>query len=174
MKRKIKISIWTIFCGWMFLSCAQHSDQRIINKSGGYSINKLSDWNYEMKNRSTMITKDRQYDTLTVYGTLIVARGNSALSLDSTFTLIKNDLPNTLKDFQKISEGYSEINGHPVRWLKSSYTLYEFRYISIRYYMMLYEKKSVMIECSSIDGTFEDFEEDFNKMIFSFKVERQQ
>lgn len=155
----------------IFLSCVAESDQKITNDKGNYSIIKLANWDYDFKNRSAMITQTRNFDTLAVTGTIIIAPGNSELSLEDTFTAVKNDLSKNLKDFQKIGEGYTEINGQPARWLRLSYTLYDFRYISLRYYMMLSERTPVMIDCSSIDGTFEDFEEDFNKMVFSLTVE---
>jgi hypothetical protein len=172
MNRLRKLSIITINCCLIFSACTDKSGERLVNNKGNYSINKLSDWDYEIKNRSIMISQIRRYDSLSVTGTLIVAPGNSDLpSLDDTFTAFKNDLPRTLKDYQKINEGYSEINGHPTRWIKLSYTLYNFKYISLRYFMQLSEKTPVMIDCSSIDGTFEDFEEDFNEMVFSLRVE---
>ena len=167
----IKTAMLIITVCYIFFSCIPESDQRIKNDKGNYSITKLANWDYEIKNRSTMITQTREFDSLGVTGTIIIAPGNSELSLDDTFTAIKNDLPKTLKDFQKINEGYTEINGHPTRWLKLSYTLYDFKYISLRYYMELAERTPVMVDCSSINGTFEDFEQDFNKMVFSLRVE---
>lgn len=154
----------------IFLSCVSESNQRITNDKGNYSIVKLADWDYEIKNRSIMITQTKNYDSLDVTGTIIIAPGNSQFSLDETFTAVVNELPNSLKDFQKINEGYTEINGYPTRWLKLSYTLNDFKCISLRYYMMLGKGTPVMIDCSSINGTFEDFEEDFNKMVFSLRI----
>lgn len=164
-----KISI--IVTCYISFSCISQSDERIINDKGNYSITKLANWDYEIKNRSTMITQIREFDSLKVPGTIIIAPGNSDVSFDDTFAAIKNDLPKSLKDYHMINEGYTEINGHPTRWIKLSYTLYDYKYISLRYYMELAKGTPVMIDCSSINGTFGDFEEDFNKMVFSFRIE---
>lgn len=126
-----------------------------------------------MKNRSIMIKKTKHYDSLEVTGSIIITVGNSQPSLDETFTAIVNELPNSLMDYQKLNEGYTEINGHPTRWLKLSFTLYDFKYISLRYFMMLDKETPVMVDCSSINGTFEDFEDDFNKMVFSLRIVNQ-
>jgi hypothetical protein len=167
----IKTTILIITAGYMSFSCIPESDQRIKNDKGNYSITKLANWDYEIKNRSIMITQTREFDSLALPGTIIIAPGNSELSLDDTFTALKNDLPNSLKDFQKINEGYTEINGHPTRWLKLSYLYHDQEFISLRYYLMLSVSTPVMIDCSSNKETFEDFEQDFNKMVFSFRVE---
>jgi len=119
-----------------------------------------------------MIEQTSNFDSLEVTGSILIAPADSELSLEDTFDAIQRDLPNSLQDFQKINEGSTEINGRQTKWLKLSYTLYDFKYISLRYYLKLSEKKAVMIDCSSINGTFEYFEEDFNKMAFSLRVEK--
>lgn len=154
---------------FVLFSCVSKSNQRVTNDKGNYSIVKLADWDYVIKNRSLMLIQTKNYDSLNVTGSLLIAPGNSQLSLDETFTAVVNELTTSLKDFQKMNEGYTEINGYPTRWLKLSYTLYNYKYISLRYYMMLDKDTPVMIDCSAINGTFEDFEEDFNTMVFSLR-----
>lgn len=156
---------------WIVTACKDPIITRIKNEKGNYSILVLHNWKYEMKNRSTMISREIENDSVIIYPGIIVSPGTTTKSIEETFEDYKNDLPSLLQDYKFINEGITEIDGHATRWIKLRHTLYDYTYVSVRYFLQLSKDTPVMIECSSVEGTFESVEEDFTKMVFSFKVE---
>ena len=158
-----------VFIGLIF-SCSSSETKIITNKLGNHSIEILPDWDYKFEKTSTRIGKTKYYGTQYVTGTLLISEGLSEYNtLDETFETYLSQFPNAFKDFKKISEGKTEINGLTSRWFRMTDNDNGTIYTTVQYVIQQKGKVSYSLNCSATRDTFKDFEEDFNKMVFSYK-----
>ena len=103
----------------LILCCSSSQTKIITNKLGNHSIEILPDWDYKFEKTSTRIGKTKYYGTQYVTGTLLITEALSEYNtLDESFETYLRQFPYAFKDFKKISEGKTEINGLTSRWFR--------------------------------------------------------
>jgi len=163
-RNQLVISALFIFC----LSCAQQDKKVITNQSGGYSIEVLPEWVYSFENSSTTILKSK---SLIVQATLHVSTLDSDYqTLEESFNEYVAQLPSGFTDYVSVGNGHTQINNIPAMWHRMKDTENGARYQTLIYVTQPIGKRMVLITCSSLENTFDNYEEDFTKMSFSLNT----
>ena len=158
-----------IFC-LSFFSCSSPETKVITSKSWNFSVTVLPDWEYKFESKSMRIDKIKYYGTQYATGRLSISEVPTEYkTLDETVANYLSQFPNSFKDFKKISEGKTEINGLTTRWFKMTDKENGINYMTVQYVIQQTQKTCYLLNCSATKDTFTDFEEDFNKMVFSYK-----
>jgi hypothetical protein len=118
----------------------------------------------------TKISKTKYYGTNYVAGTVTITEGPTEYkSLDETFDTYLSQFQYAFRDFRKINEGRTQINGLPSRWFRMIHnedgTIFE----TVQYVIQMKTDKVYLLNCSATKETYMDFEEEFNKIVFSYK-----
>lgn len=154
------------------LACSSPKEKAITNEQGGYVMRVPPEWDYELTDSTTRITQTKYYGTSYVTGTVSVSIMESKYeTLEETVTNYIGPLKYMFAEYEKLSEGYTQINGATANWHKMKDTENGVTYITLQYLMQPNGKKLITINCSATEDTFEDFEADFNKIAFSFKTQ---
>lgn len=149
--------------------CSSSDSKVVSNKVGRYSITVLSGWDYKFDGSKTIITKTVYFGTSYVIGTLTISEGPTEYnSLDETLDNYLQAFKYTFKDFVKLSEGYADINGLRSRWFRmrdnENGTIYE----TVQYVIQQSKNRVFVLNSSATKEKFKNFEEDFQKMIFTY------
>ncbi len=154
----------------IFLSCSSNETKVVTNKEGNYSVTVLHDWKYRIEKKNTRIEKTIKIGTQYVSGTLTISEGPTEYNtLDETASIYLSQFPSTFTDFRKISEGSTEINGIRCRWFRMTDNDNGTTYMTVQYILQQKEKVCYILNCSATEDMFRDFEEDFTRMVFSYK-----
>lgn len=164
-----KVLIITSFI--FFGSCTKETNEVIVNESGRYSIEVLPEWSYSTDNSSTTIVRAK---SLVVEATLSISIIESEYeTLSESFSEYVAQLPPGFQDYASLGNGNTQINGIPAMWHGMKDTENGNRFRTLVYVMQQVGNEMIVISCSSLDDTFDKYEEDFTKMAFTFsKLEK--
>jgi hypothetical protein len=167
MNRK---GITLIVIVFLINSCHSSSNKNVFNKDGNYTLEILPDWKYKIEDANTRISKTMLTETKSMSGTLLVTTMESTHStLNESFNYLIGTLPDNFINYKKISVGETFINGISAKWHRMEDEENDLVYVTLQYIMQLNSKDMIVMNCSSTKDSFAYFEEDFTKMVFSFK-----
>ncbi|MCW5909729.1 MAG: hypothetical protein KIT62_01585 [Cyclobacteriaceae bacterium] len=159
------------FISAVLMSCTSSETRIVTNKKGKYTINMPPEWDYSLEDLSTRLYRTRYYGTNYVTGTLFVSMTDSDYeSLEESVINYVGQLKHGFTDYKKIGDGLTQINGVTTSWHRMKDTDKGTRFVTLQYLMQPKGRKLFVINCSATEGTFDDFEDDFNKIAFSFKI----
>ena len=154
----------------VIFSCTSNENTLVTNDKGHYSIISLPEWTVKNDGVTTKISKTKYYGTDYVTGTVTITEGlTDYKTLDETFDTYLSQFQYAFKDFRKINEGRTQINGLPTRWFRMTDNVEGTTYETVQYVIQLTSDKVFLLNCSATKDKFTDFEEEFNKIVFSYK-----
>jgi hypothetical protein len=153
----------------LFLSsCAASVPEHVTNDIGGYSLDIQPGW--------TTVTEGSNMQALASHSLIVSATVSVTVfdseydSLTESFEEYVAQLPPGFEDYKSYGNGATEINKIPARWHKMSDTEDGKKFMNLMYVLQPVGKQLYVISCSSIIDDFAKYEQDFTKMIFSFKI----
>lgn len=170
IKILIKLLVLTIF---FFLHNGSFAQERVSNSTKSFSIIPSKNWENHSKGTSLVFVQPKE-NNLDIFQENISfkeypANGKNLEELWNAYVI--NDLPKLFNSYKVKQVWKSNIKGKKANWIECSnvYNGIKFRNLI---YMLVEQDTLYFIICIATDNRYQKTENEFRKMINSFKIKR--